>query len=657
MQNAKLQFTFRQKICSKQAIQKFRFFPFTCNFQLVTFNFWRSQSGQSLVEILIAIGLTGILLPALLTGLVSSREGKAQEGQRLQATALVRESEEAIRSIREKGWTNISANGTYDVAVSGSEWILAPCPCSPVNGFSRQVVIADAQRDSNGQIVGSGGATDPSTKKVTASVSWQTPSTSSVETTSYYQRYLGNTAWTQTTDADFNAGTHNNTQTVGSGSSASVELTQSVGGGTDYGNKFRLTATSAIGTMTNSNTRTALKFTAQGDKTVNAIRVYLHNEVGTSPNYRYGIQGDSAGLPSGNYLCSNTLTATSAGWKTISLTGCPALTAGNVYYIVVQYNSGTVSGSRYVALRRSAPLNNLYPKTNNPDPNADTLFATNQTNWTAQGFQPIYELDFQDSTYEGNPYESSAEVAVFGNTQIGEKFTYTGSTQAAESITFYVRKQGTPAGNLDFVVQQIGGSSTTCTVNSSQVGTSNAPVTCTFGSPITLTQGTQYRVYLRSTSSASGNDYRLYRLVNTSAANYNSINYDATNSIYTISTNGGSSWSDSTGANPNWDIGGFYFTISGSASYPSSGQFTSQVSPNIGNVAFNNITWTASTPAGTSISLEVSINGAPYVGPFSVPTSIPLPNITGSTIRFRANFTSGGSQTPTLNDVSINYSP
>src|SRR3989337_136445 len=105
------------------------------------------SSGQSLVEILIAIGLTGILLPALLTGLVSSREGKAQEGQRLQATALARESEEAIRSTREKGWTNISANGTYDVAVSGSEWILTPCPCSPVNGFSRQVVIADAQRD------------------------------------------------------------------------------------------------------------------------------------------------------------------------------------------------------------------------------------------------------------------------------------------------------------------------------------------------------------------------------------------------------------------------------------------------------------------------------------------------------------------------------
>src|SRR3989344_6295581 len=301
-------------------------------------------SGQALVEILIAIGLAGILLPALLTGLVSSREGKAQEGQRLQATALMRESEEAVRSVREKGWTNIAANGTYHPVISGSEWTLQ-ANSETIDNYIRQIVISDAQRDSNGQIVEIAGTSDPSTKKVTASVSWQTPSTSSVETTSYYQRYLGNTAWTQTTDADFNAGTHNNTQTVGSGSSASVELTQSVGGGTDYGNKFRLTATSAIGTMTNSNTRTALKFTAQDSKTANAIRVYLHSEVGTSPNYRYGIQGDSAWLPSGSYLCSNTLTATSAGWKTISLSGCPALTAGNVYYIVVQYNSGTVSGS------------------------------------------------------------------------------------------------------------------------------------------------------------------------------------------------------------------------------------------------------------------------------------------------------------------------
>src|SRR3989344_502241 len=93
--------------------------------RLIKFKFPALRAGQSLVEILIAIGLAGILLPALLTGLVSSREGKAQEGQRLQATALARESEEAIRSIREKGWTNIAANGTYHPAISVDEWTLA----------------------------------------------------------------------------------------------------------------------------------------------------------------------------------------------------------------------------------------------------------------------------------------------------------------------------------------------------------------------------------------------------------------------------------------------------------------------------------------------------------------------------------------------------
>ena len=35
------------------------------------------SGGQSLIEILIAISLASVLLPALLTGLVASREGKA----------------------------------------------------------------------------------------------------------------------------------------------------------------------------------------------------------------------------------------------------------------------------------------------------------------------------------------------------------------------------------------------------------------------------------------------------------------------------------------------------------------------------------------------------------------------------------------------------
>ena len=674
MQNSKIQFTFRQKTCSKQAIQKFRFFPFTFNLSLLTCHFWRSQDGQSLVEILIAIGLVGILLPALLTGLVSSREGKAQEGQRLQATALVRESEEAVRSIREKGWANISTNGTYDVAISGSEWTLTPCPCPQVNGFSRQVVISDAKRDANGNLVESGGTVDPSTKKVTVSVSWSTPFASSVESTSYYQRYLGNTAWDQTTDADFAGGAFTNTEVSGTGQAADVRLTQSVGGGTDYGNKFRLTATSAIGTMTTTTTKTSLRFTAQEDKTANAIRVYLQTENRNSPAYRYGIQSNNpaGNIPSGTWLGNfGTLTATSAGWKTITLGSAATLTAGTIYHIVIEPD-GTPSNRDYIDVRRSFPLNNLHPKTNASDPSADTLFTTDGINWTAQGFQPIYELD-SGTTYEGNPYESNTEVAVFGSNFVGEKFTFVNTDQTSTDIAFYVRRNGNPAADLDVELLDINAAQTfSCSIPKSQIATSYSYQSCSFNPAVTLKQNTDYRVYLKSPGSASGKDYRLQRINTTNSANFNSITYDGTNSIYTVSTNSGSTWSDSTGANPNWDVGGFYFTVQGTSTYSTNGTFESHASGSFdagAPAAFNNITWTANVPVNTTLQLQAAVSASPggpwdYFGadgnsgsyfPSSGP--IPLNRINGRYLRYKATFTSNGSATPTLNDVSINYSP
>ena len=62
------------------------------------------QMGQSLVELLIVIGLSAIVLPALFVGFIASREGKAQQGQRAQALAILNKTIEAVRSVREKGW-------------------------------------------------------------------------------------------------------------------------------------------------------------------------------------------------------------------------------------------------------------------------------------------------------------------------------------------------------------------------------------------------------------------------------------------------------------------------------------------------------------------------------------------------------------------------
>lgn len=164
------------------------------------------RNGQSLIELLFAITFAGITIPVLFTGFVTSREGKAQESQRLLAIPRLREAQETIRVVREKDWNTFAVNGTYHPVINGNTWSLV-LGLENIGGFTRSIVITDIQRDSNGVIVESGGAIDPSTKKVVASVSWSSPYASSVSSTTYVGRYLNNAKWVQTTESDFNVGT------------------------------------------------------------------------------------------------------------------------------------------------------------------------------------------------------------------------------------------------------------------------------------------------------------------------------------------------------------------------------------------------------------------------------------------------------------------
>src|SRR3989344_1913922 len=95
--------------------------------------------GQSLIELLVTIGLASILLPALLTGLLASREGRAQQEHRLIAMSLLKEGEEVARSVREKDWNEFSLNGTYHPVVSGTSWSLA-IGAETIMGYTRQIL-------------------------------------------------------------------------------------------------------------------------------------------------------------------------------------------------------------------------------------------------------------------------------------------------------------------------------------------------------------------------------------------------------------------------------------------------------------------------------------------------------------------------------------
>jgi len=170
------------------------------------------KPGQILVELMLAMGMLAIFLPALTTGLITSSSGKVQTENRQEATLLLQEELESLDVVRNAGWTSFATDGIFHTTVSGNTWILTP-GVETVSTFTRQVEISPVSRN-NGAIVTSGGTIDPSTKKITVTVSWVLPYSNNVTTTRYFTRYHDNLSQADSTQAQFDLGTKNSVATT-----------------------------------------------------------------------------------------------------------------------------------------------------------------------------------------------------------------------------------------------------------------------------------------------------------------------------------------------------------------------------------------------------------------------------------------------------------
>jgi type II secretory pathway pseudopilin PulG len=189
--------------------------------------------GQTLVELILVMGIASIMLPALLTGLFAARNGKPQQEMRMQAISVLKETETAIKNIRSSNWSSFSVNGIYHTEVSGSQWALLPNSNTNAKGITQEVIIGDVLRDSSGAIATSSGTIDPSTKKVDINITWTRPRIATISSVLYLTRY-SNEVFTQTTLNDFNAGTASRSAVVatnGSVTDGQVELATGGGGG------------------------------------------------------------------------------------------------------------------------------------------------------------------------------------------------------------------------------------------------------------------------------------------------------------------------------------------------------------------------------------------------------------------------------------------
>jgi hypothetical protein len=312
-----------------------------------------------------------------------------------------------------------------------------------------------------------------------------------------------------------------------------------------------------MGALDTSAKKASIRFTCQASKTLSAFRVYIHNNESGSKSYRYGVQADAAGLPSGAWLAYRDLTVSgSSGWLTVTLTSGIALTASQVYHIVVQ---PVDSPSKTVALRATSPLNSMIVYDQAPDASSNTLFYDGAA-WTTQGYQPVYLLAYSDNSYEGNPCSAASYGSVYGSIWESELFTMSGAGCTIIEVAVYLKREGMPPNdcsvvlynNTDLVEVASG-----VIARASEVTTSYAWYTYRLPDPKTLTAGKQYRFYLKTTGGSATNRYMWCMPYNYDAAAYNSRNYGGLGSINQTSSDGGLSWADGW---PNYDAV-FRFTI------------------------------------------------------------------------------------------------
>lgn len=130
---------------------------------------FRISRGQSVIELIVAVAIFAIIAATSVTAILSSFSTTRLAQEETQAALLAVEGFEAVESIRNQDWNNVT-NGNHGLSISGGNWVLSGT--SDTTGkFIRVITITDVLRDTNGNIASSGIA-DDETKYITARVTW-----------------------------------------------------------------------------------------------------------------------------------------------------------------------------------------------------------------------------------------------------------------------------------------------------------------------------------------------------------------------------------------------------------------------------------------------------------------------------------------------------
>lgn len=126
--------------------------------------------GLSILEVIISIAILTIIASSSVAAVLGSFSSVRLAKEETQATSLAVEAIEAVDSIRNQGWENVSA-GTYGLDNSSGTWVFQGSS-DTLGKFTRITTISSVQRDTSSEIVVSGGTLDPDSYQVATSVTW-----------------------------------------------------------------------------------------------------------------------------------------------------------------------------------------------------------------------------------------------------------------------------------------------------------------------------------------------------------------------------------------------------------------------------------------------------------------------------------------------------
>jgi len=135
---------------------------------------YKNKNGFSVVEVLIACMIMSMVTLALMSAATRGIGLSINALKKVQASNLIEEGAEAVKSIRDNNWTtieNLDLNTNYYLSFNSNIWSLTETTDLIDGVFTRQVIFSPVYRDSNDDIAETG-TLDSGIKRVRVIVSW-----------------------------------------------------------------------------------------------------------------------------------------------------------------------------------------------------------------------------------------------------------------------------------------------------------------------------------------------------------------------------------------------------------------------------------------------------------------------------------------------------